>query len=258
MHGLGLAESALTAAGSRANSVGVGKGGQNEGVYEQNRGGEDQQGAFHGVFSPCVGGDNSGIMTRDVHLRSELPRDSACSQFVTRPVEKMTLKSALQDFWDTTLAAVTGLLGKLRYISSLRGGSQRYNHWGMGVVHGEEASDRALRAAHGELFRRVLRTPMADLLDDLHDSNAGAGVPPDAYVQEVWQGSEQLIPVRSDAASTGHFKAVMMALSSLARAQAGPTRSSAWRSQPPVPGPPRPEDGEARGLAPGKEGGVGE
>lgn len=82
--GLGLAESAVTAAVSRANSVGVGEGGEDEGVNEQNGGGEDQQGAFHGVFSPCVGGDNGGIMARDVHLRSERVRDSGCSQFVTR------------------------------------------------------------------------------------------------------------------------------------------------------------------------------
>lgn len=170
---------------------------------------------------------------------------------------RMTLKSALEDFWDTTLAAVTGLLGKLRYISSLRGGSQRYNHWGMGVVHGEEASDRALRAAHGELFRQVLRTPMADLVVDLQNSSASAGAPPDAYVQEV-RGNEQLIPVRSDAASTGHFKAVVMGLSSLTRAQAQSTRSGAWPLRPPVPAPPLPEDGAARGLVPGKEDEAGE
>ena len=170
----------------------------------------------------------------------------------------MTPKSALADFWETTLAAVSGLLGKLRYISSLRGGSQRYNHWGMGVVHGEEASDRALRAAHGELFRRVLRTPMANLVDDLGDSSADAGVRPEAYVEEVRRGNDQLIPTRSDAASARHFNAVMMALSSLARVQAGSTRSSAWPPQPPVPKPPPPEDGEARGLAPGKEDEAGE
>jgi hypothetical protein len=32
----------------------------------------------------------------------------------------MTLKSALQDVKETTLAAVSGLLGKLAYVASLR------------------------------------------------------------------------------------------------------------------------------------------
>jgi hypothetical protein len=34
----------------------VGKGRENEGVYEQNSGGEDEQGAFHGVFFLLVWG----------------------------------------------------------------------------------------------------------------------------------------------------------------------------------------------------------
>jgi len=43
----------------------------------------------------------------------------------------MTLKSALQDLKETTLAAVSGLLGKLAYMASLRRGEGRYEHWGM-------------------------------------------------------------------------------------------------------------------------------
>jgi hypothetical protein len=38
----------------------------------------------------------------------------------------MSLKSALQDLKETTLSAVTGLLGKLAYLASLRGGQGRY------------------------------------------------------------------------------------------------------------------------------------
>ena len=71
----------------------------------------------------------------------------------------MTLKSALQDLRETTLAAVSGLLAKLAYLASLRreGG---YLHWGMSLLHGEDASDRALKAAHTEVLSAVLRTPI--------------------------------------------------------------------------------------------------
>ena len=57
----------------------------------------------------------------------------------------MTLKSALQDVKETTLAAVAGLLGKLAYLASLRGAQGRYEHWGLEAVHGPESSERALK-----------------------------------------------------------------------------------------------------------------
>ena len=73
----------------------------------------------------------------------------------------MTLKSALQDVRETTLAAVSGLLAKLAYLGSLRRREGGYLHWGMSLVHGEESSERALKAAHTEVLSTVLRTPIA-------------------------------------------------------------------------------------------------
>ena len=55
----------------------------------------------------------------------------------------MTLKSALQDVRETTLAAVSGLLAKLAYLASLRRKEGGYRHWGMSLVHGEDSSDQA-------------------------------------------------------------------------------------------------------------------
>src|ERR1051326_920540 len=89
----------------------------------------------------------------------------------------MTLKSALQDVKETTLSAISGLLGKLSYLASLRRHG-RYNHWGMQIVHGEESSERALKAAHAEVVAGVLRTPLPALLEDLQESSRGRGVAP--------------------------------------------------------------------------------
>ena len=158
--------------------------------------------------------------------------------------EKMTLKSALEDLSKTTLTAVVGLLGKLRYLASLCSGGEGYKHWGMGLVHGDEASDRAFRVAHGSVLRSVLRAPLATLLDDLQDSSGAAGMGPVAYLEEI--DGEELLPARSDPASSSHFNAAMTALSSLARAQALPSPSTSLRRRPPAPEPLPPGDGEAR------------
>src|SRR5260370_16247363 len=126
----------------------------------------------------------------------------------------MTLKSALQDLRETTLAAVSGLLAKLAYLGSLRRREGGYLHWGMSLVHGEEASERALKAAHSEALSTVLRTPIPGLVEDLRapseDSNQTAG----AYVEGMREQFSELLPAPQDAASARHLNSVLVALSS--------------------------------------------
>ena len=107
---------------------------------------------------------------------------------------KMTLKSALQDVKETTLAAVSGLLGKLVYLASLRRAQGRYEHWGMELVHGPESSERALKTAHAEVVAGVLRTPLASLVEDLDESSRAAGVAAQAYVEAMRRRFEDLLP----------------------------------------------------------------
>src|SRR5580693_6830075 len=95
----------------------------------------------------------------------------------------MTLKSALQDVKETTLGAVSGLLGKLAYLASLRRAQGRYEHWGMQVVHGPESSERALKTAHAEIVAGVLREPLPSLVEDLQESSQGSGVAAQAYIE---------------------------------------------------------------------------
>jgi len=130
----------------------------------------------------------------------------------------MTLKSALRDLQDTTLAAVSGLLGKLGYLASLRRAEGHYEHWGMEFVHGPESSERALRTAHEEVVTQVLRTPLSSLEEDLEESSQGAGTAPRAYLEELQVRFEDLLPgepQHSPAAS--HLNSVLVALSSLER-----------------------------------------
>src|SRR5579862_3582182 len=100
----------------------------------------------------------------------------------------MTLKSALQDVKETTLAAVSGLLGKLAYLASLRRTQGGYEHWGMQAVHGSECSERALKTVHGEILAGVLRMPLARLEEDLRESSQERGVVAGSYIEEMRDG----------------------------------------------------------------------
>src|SRR5579859_3372657 len=106
----------------------------------------------------------------------------------------MTLKSALQDVKETTLSAITGLLARLAYLGSLRRAHSRYEHWGMEVVHGQEASERALKAAHTEVMGNVLRTPLPALEQDLRESSEFSGIGPREFADEMQGRFEELVP----------------------------------------------------------------
>jgi hypothetical protein len=139
----------------------------------------------------------------------------------------MTLKSALQDVKETTLAAVAGLLGKLKYLASLRRARGRYVHWGIETVHGTESSERALKAAHAEVLAGVLRTPLASLVDDLEESSRGSGVAADTYIAQLRDKFDLLLPGdRQDSPAASHLSSVLEALSSLEKTRARATRST--------------------------------
>jgi hypothetical protein len=138
----------------------------------------------------------------------------------------MTLKSALQDLRETTLAAVSGLLAKLAYLASLRDREGGYRHWGMSLVHGPERSDRALKAAHGEVLGRVLRTPLNSLVEDLRESSQESALSSETFVQGMCGQLNELLPAQQDEASVRHLNSVLVALSSLEKSRERATRST--------------------------------
>jgi hypothetical protein len=139
----------------------------------------------------------------------------------------MTLKSALQDVKETTLAAVSGLLGKLAYLASLRRGQGRYEHWGMETVHGPESSEYALKTAHAEVVAGVLRTPLADLEKDLEESRRSSGVGAQAYIERLRNCFDNLLPgERRDSPTATHLNSVLVALSCLKKNRERATRST--------------------------------
>ena len=139
----------------------------------------------------------------------------------------MSLKSALQDIKETTLSAVSGLLGKLAYLASLRQGHGRYQHWGMETIHGVESSERAIRQAHTEVVARVLRTPLAVLEEDLETSSTDSGIAALEYVEQMQGHLNDLLPDgRQNTPASNHLSSVLLALSSLERNRGRATRST--------------------------------
>src|SRR5271154_5773183 len=145
----------------------------------------------------------------------------------------MTLKSALQDLREPTLAAISGLLAKLAYLGSLRRQEGGYLHWGMSLVHGEEASNRALKTAHTEVLSIVLRTPIPDLVKDLRESSQKSRKTAGAYLEDMCEQVSELLPSPEDTASASHLNSVLVALSSLEKTKRA-TPSASLRPQPPA------------------------
>lgn len=146
----------------------------------------------------------------------------SCSEFVT----KMTLKSALQDLRESTLAAISGLLAKLSYLGSLRNPEGGYRHWGLSLVHGEESSQRALKAAHSEVLSTVLRTPISELAEDLRESSRESSKTEGAYVEGMRVQLNDLVPSKQDTPAARHLNSVLVALSSLEKNQKRATPST--------------------------------
>jgi hypothetical protein len=138
----------------------------------------------------------------------------------------MTLKSALQDLRETTLAAISGVLARLAYLGSLRRKDGAYTHWGLMQVHGEESSNRALRVAHSEALSTVLRTPIAELEADLPQSNTEGEKTPGAYIEDMQEQFNQLLPSPKDEVSARHLNSVLMALSALEKNRKAATPST--------------------------------
>jgi hypothetical protein len=142
----------------------------------------------------------------------------------------VALKSALEDFEGTTLATVSGLLGRLHYLAGLHDGHGKYSHWGMSRVHGEEAARRAIRTSHAFVLAQVLRTPLSVLDEDLQRSASGGKITAHEFLESLKKLAPQALPSpqhtkmggaadrepdRSLAASEKHFMAVLHALSAL-------------------------------------------
>lgn len=128
----------------------------------------------------------------------------------------MGLRSALEDLTETTLAVVSGVLAKLRYLAGLRRELDgAYVHWGLSRAHGEAAAQQAISDSHREVFLRVLRTPLRELKQDVETSSSSSGMTETELLDELSGKEKDLLPRDLGGGSTRHFSSVLQALSAL-------------------------------------------
>ena len=128
----------------------------------------------------------------------------------------MTLQSPLDDLLGTTLAGVTGIVGKMEYVAGLRDAqSGSYSHWGLSRTYGEQAAQQALAEAHRMLFLKLLRTPLRALRDDVMLSSGALQMTAAEYVERLRSHTPALLPADLGGGSARHFSSVLQALSIL-------------------------------------------
>jgi hypothetical protein len=123
----------------------------------------------------------------------------------------MTLLSAEQDFSERTLAAIHGALRRLLYVAGLRGVDGRYEHWGMLKIHGEAATQSAIRQSHAGALLDVVRTPVQQLDAELRMSE-------DQVLADAAKAHpERMLPEGTPKAAALHLSSILLALDALAR-----------------------------------------
>ena len=129
----------------------------------------------------------------------------------------MTLKSVKEDLHAKTLHAVSGVLGKLEYFTSLRQEDGSYSHWGLSRVYGEEAAQRALAEAHKNNVSQILRTPLRKLVEDAQESGGQNAEEQTRFLQQLKDREAESVPKDPSAGSRRHLSSVLRALSALAK-----------------------------------------
>jgi hypothetical protein len=142
----------------------------------------------------------------------------------------VTLLSAFEDFVSRTLAAVPGLLPKLRYCARLRSPEGKYEHWGLVRVHGDSPAQRALQEAHSAVFLEVLRTPLRELARESSSGEFFRGNGEGHSTAANSQG-KAMLPANLAGGSALHFYSVLDALAVLCRENA--SREAALPPPPP-------------------------
>lgn len=132
----------------------------------------------------------------------------------------MRVKTALEDFVRTTLAAVPGYWQKILYLGGLRKTSRGYDHWGMKRRYGTAASAAAMGTAHTDVFLSILRTPVPKLLEDLRASARQQERSEEEYLEMLREQRDDILPVNEGGGSARHFDVTVLTLESLSQAEA--------------------------------------
>jgi len=94
---------------------------------------------------------------------------------------------AYEDLWSRTLSRISGDLNRLIYVASTRDyNSGRYHHAGLETHFGFVAVRKALETAHRELFWKLSRSCLKDLVSELELYMQSSGESPDDLLR-AWR-----------------------------------------------------------------------
>lgn len=142
------------------------------------------------------------------------------------------ISSPFEDFSGTTLAAIPGVLGKLRYLAELREDDGEYHHWGMERRHGKTAANDAIAGSHSEIFGEILRTPLEGLWMEACELASRQSCTPTQLAQEMLRIVQRMTPRDLRGGGKRHFSLVLRVLSALATSPELKTRQAALPAPP--------------------------
>jgi len=86
----------------------------------------------------------------------------------------LRVQQVVADLTASTLAVIPNAYGRLTYLASLRDLSTgNYEHAGLAAVYSAEAAQEALEYCHGEIFLKILETPLSEQEQDLRECLEG-------------------------------------------------------------------------------------
>ena len=101
----------------------------------------------------------------------------------TARLANLDAQKAYDDLWQRTLAKISGNLNRMIYLASTRDyNSGRYHHAGLEGAFGYEAVRQALEAAHQEIFGKLTRSSLEELVREL-----------ELYVRSSGESPEELL-----------------------------------------------------------------
>jgi len=109
---------------------------------------------------------------------------------------------AYDDLWQRTLGKIPGDLNRLIYLASTRDyNSGRYHHAGLEASFGYDAVRQALETAHQEIFWKLTRSTLEQLVGELEVYVRSSGESPEELLR-AWrtlQPYRVAIPLEADA-----------------------------------------------------------
>ena len=109
---------------------------------------------------------------------------------------------AYDDLWQRTLAKISGDLNRMIYLASTRDyNSGRYHHAGLEAAFGYDAVKQALETAHQDIFWKLTRSSLEQLVRELEVYIRSSGESPEELLR-TWrtlQPYRVAIPLEVDA-----------------------------------------------------------